>query len=190
MPSATDYSIISIEDVKAALSIKSTDATQDNLLSDLIVNVSDATEVYLNRKVVARSVTSEKWDGDGGSVLMLPAPLVSITTLIDDTTTLTLTTDYIWYAKTGKVLRVSGIFTDGPQKITVTYRYGWEKDQIPGAIRLAVLKWVVHEWFALKKDRVGVASKSSGDETITYIVGIPSDVEGLLLPYRVTGFGA
>ena len=185
MPEAT--AIVDMEQVKVALGV--TDDSSDLVIERVIDGVTRAIEDHLGRPVVARTVTAEKHDGDGTDTLLLAPPLISITTLINDTITV-VAADYVFYAKTGKVKLKSTVFTEGPQKVSVTYRHGWETTAVPHAIRLACINWCIHQWTLVQKDRIGVASKTAGDETITYIAGIPTDVREMLAPYRVMGYAA
>jgi hypothetical protein len=175
--------------VKDALSIASTDGTHDELLNTLIASVSDAAEQFIGRSIVAKVETAKKYDGDGTDTLLVDPPIISVTTVINDTTTLA-DTDYVFYEDTGKIVYINGAFVDGPKKVSVTFKHGWNAEDIPPAIKLAVIKWVCYEWYEFRKDRIGVSSKTLGDETITYIKGIPEDARQLLAPYRVTRFGA
>lgn len=189
MPSATDYAIVSMIDVKTALDIKETNDDEERLLAILINGVTAGVETFLNRPVVARRYVSKTYDGDGTDTLFVPPPLQEVTSLSNDGTTIS-SSDYWTYEETGKIKLKYTTFVDEPQSITITFRSGWEPNDIPGDIRQAALAWIFDSWKKFRRDRLGVTSVTQGDETISYVQGMPQEVRELLSPYRITGHGA
>ena len=189
MPGADDRSIVNLSVVKSALAISSTDGTHDELLNTLISSVSEAAEQFIGRSIVAKVETAKLYDGDGTDTLLVEPPIIKVTTLLNDSVAIP-STDYNLYAQTGRIVWTKGLFSDGPQTVSLTYTHGWNVEDIPAPIKLAVLKWVCYEWYEFSKDRIGVSSKSAGDETITYEKGIPEEARQLLMPYRITRFGS
>lgn len=188
MPAANDYSIVSMIDVKSALDIKETNDEQERLLSILIPGVTQQFETFLNRPVVARVYTSEPYDGDGTDTIFIPAPLITVTTLINDGTTIA-STDYWFYRKTGKIQLKYTVFENEPQCVVITHRSGWEPNDVPHSIRVAALMAVKDSWHKIKDDRLGLAAVTQGDQTFSYTQGLPVEVTDLIAPYRIHGWG-
>ena len=188
MPAAADYSIVSMIELKTALDIKETNDEQERLLSLLIPGVSSQIETFLNRPVVAHVYTSEAYDGDGTDTLFLPAPIIAVTSLINDGTTI-LAADYWVYKKTGKVQLKDTVFEDEPQAVVVTHRSGWEPNDIPADIRGAAIMAIKDSYHKIKDDRLGLLSVTQGDQTFSYAQGLPGEVRDILRLYRISGAG-
>lgn len=176
---------ITVDEVKEALDLALTDTSQDAKLGPIIDGVCRSIEDYIGRTVVAQTETAEKFDGDGTDILLLKPPVISLTTLINDETTLTVTTDYVLYAGIGKVKLINSTFVEGPQTVSVTYRHGWEAANVPASLKAAALMWAIKRFQDIKNDRLGVTSKTFGDQTISYIGRMPDEVREAIQPYRL-----
>lgn len=177
--------LITLQEIRDDLRFAASEATWDNLLERLIKGVSAAVENYCGRYILARTLTDEKLDGDGTTTLLLRAPVISITSILNGTTSVT-STMYALYASTGNLILTNGmVWCSGAQQVKITYRCGWEFDQLPQDIVEAARYWVIMKFQDIRQDRVGVSSKSFGDETISYVSGMPREVKELLAPYRI-----
>jgi hypothetical protein len=175
---------ITIDEVRVALDLGD-DTTQDAKLGPIIDGVCRSIEDYIGRTVVAQVETAEMIDGDGTDVLLLKAPIVTLTTLINDDVTLTVGTDFVIYNTIGKVKLVASTFVEGPQTVSCTYRHGWESEKVPASLKSAALMWSIKRFQDIKNDRLGVTSKSFGDQTISYIGRMPDEVREAIEPYRI-----
>ncbi len=186
-----NVSIIELDTLKSGLEINTTNTTYDDRLERIIASVSRAIETYLNRPVLVRLHSAEKFDGDGSNTLLLVPPIIKITVLLNDTTTVA-ATDYEYYEHNGEVVLTDGtVFVEGPKKISVTFKNGWELAYIPEDIAMAAEIWGIHMFHLMKDDRVGVLSKSKRDQSITYSSStkMPDAVREMISPYRLVRFG-
>jgi hypothetical protein len=175
---------ITLAEVKDALDLGS-DTSHDAKLSPIIDGVCRAIEDYCCRTFLAQTETAQKLDGDGTDTLLLRPPVISIASITNDTTAV-VSTSYALYLPTGKVLLTDGsAWTNGPQKITITYRHGWEREKIPASLKSAALFWVIKRWHELKDDRIGVSSKTFGDQSTTYYQTMPQETREMIDPYRM-----
>lgn len=175
---------IPIDEVKVALDLAASDISQDARLAWVVDGVCRAIEDYCGRTFLAETET-ELLDGDGEDVILLKSPIISVTTLINDGTTLTVTTDYLVYGTLGKIRLLESAFVDGPQTVSVTYRHGWEADKIPASIKSAAIMWSCKRFLDVKDSRVGVTSVSLGDQTIGYAQSMPTEIQEMVQPYRI-----
>lgn len=176
--------LVLLDEVKDALQFS--DTTWDAVLEDEIDAVSQAIGDYCCRSFEAHTLTAEKIDGDGTVELYLRCPIISITSVSNDGVSVVETTNYEQYSERGLVVLTDGTaWASGRKTITVTYRYGYEADDMPRAIVSAARLWTIKRWQDVKHLRVGVSSVSRGDETITYEKGMPQEVQRLIDPYRL-----
>ncbi len=191
MPAAID--LITLDDLKTDLRVQTVAADEtswDDTLQRIISGDSDAIATSCNRTLVAETETTKKLDGDGTVLLLLKWPIISVGAVVNDTTTVVETTNWIKRLKRGELLLTDGtVWTNGPEKITITYRHGYE--DIPPAIQEAAMLWARKKYFDIKDDRVGVSSRSTADgDSISYAStviskGVPDEVEALIASHRV-----
>ena len=130
------YALTTLENVKAALHITVTD--DDTLLESLINRISAAVESYCRRKFKARDYT-EKYDGDGTTVLYLKQyPVNSVTTLKISGSVVD-SANYVIYDEVGKIVLRYTYFPEGLQNIEVTYNAGYQD----GSNELKTLEQIV-----------------------------------------------
>ena len=130
------YALTSLVNVKAALHITTTD--DDTLLENLINRISAAVESYCRRKFKARDYT-EKYDGDGTSVLYLKQyPVNSVSSLKIGTGTVN-SSDYVLYKEEGKIRLKYSVFPEGIQNVEVAYNAGYQD----GSSELDALEQIV-----------------------------------------------
>lgn len=179
--------IVTKEQAKLVLNISG--AAKDDVLDLYARAVTARIAGYLGRPVVLTEFTNS-YDGDGTATLYLVGPLRTVSSLVNDTVTVT-SSNYAIYEDEGKIVLIDGtVFAVGPQSVTVTFEAGWDYNEIPADITAAAQLWILHLYQLSEHDRVGTASTSSGDESKSYIAGMPQDVREMLSPYRWTGFGA
>jgi len=189
--------LITLEDLKQDHKIQTAtanDTTWDDTLSRIISGVSQAIATFCGRTFVAATETSQKIDGDGSVVLLVRYPVISITSIINDTTTVVETTNWEAYLKSGKIELTDGtVWTKGRKTITITYRHGYEVGSIPADLQMAAMTWASKKFFDIKDDRVGVSSRTSADGASISFAGssvsrnMPDEVRALIEPYKTYG---
>lgn len=184
---STKYALCEVNDIRDDLKIAATDTSYDEVIRRLINGVSAALEGYCGRVFMARDFTAQKYDGDGtGELLLRHIPVISITSLVVDDVTIT-STQYVVYNDTGKVMFTDGnVFTLGPQMAVFAYRAGFERQDLPGDILMAARTWVCHAFKITDKQRWGVGSQSTNDESFSFALGtMPPEVREIADMYRV-----
>lgn len=190
---STKIAICELADVKDDLKIGrladgSEDTSNDEMIRRVINGISAQIESYTGRTFAARDITSEKYDGDGTCTFILKrTPVIRISALLNDTLTVG-SDDYVCYEATGKVELIDGsVFVNGPKKVTVTYRCGYERADMPNEIVRAACEWAVHRFKIIKEGRRGFNSSSTQDgPSISYAPGsMPPEVKEVLDTYRV-----
>lgn len=92
--------------------------------------ICEIISLFTNRDFELKTVTL-KLDGDGTNELILPIPIVSITSVTDDSG-LVASTDYVIYNREipddrqkPKIIKISGTFPKGNQNVEVQGMFGW-----------------------------------------------------------------
>lgn len=138
-------------EIKDFLGIDPTDTSEDNVLTDLINEVSWSFNRECNRLFLTRSVT--EYFGGGGRVLWLRNPPVSGVTIYQDTersfgSTTEVDSDTYDVDSNGRVELITGVFLEGPRIIKATYSGGYADSSLPldlrtaAKVRLARLYWL------------------------------------------------
>ena len=185
--------IITKDDILAYLNIAITGATtaQAAIATQVANGVSQAIASYCGRAFESTDYTDEL-DGSGREILILREyPVISITSVqytdfngIESTLE---TTDYAIYKEKGELkLKAAAehgaIWIKGDLNYEVKYKAGYAS--IPADVILAALTWGAILFQRAEHKLHAIASKSFGDENITYRFDkIPTDVEALLAPY-------
>lgn len=119
------WPIVSLADMKTHLNITST--TDDEELRFMISVATNIAENYCNRALTRQTVVETR-DGGGTSIILFQPPVLSISSIVENTTTLA-ASDYTTDLASGIVYRGSQIarlpFFPGRQNITVTYVAGY-----------------------------------------------------------------
>jgi len=139
-------------------------------------------------RLLATSRT-EYYDGDNSDTLMVRAyPLSSVTSLWIDpdrdygTDELVDTADYTTYYAQGMVKTDGVPLTSGHKSVKITYTGGYTT--VPYDLQLAV-KELTMFWYKRNTDkRVGVASVSVGDKSISYEKDMPQSVISVFKRYK------
>lgn len=184
MPSPTD-GLITLDDLKEDLKITVTD--HDAKLDRIILAVSQGIcDLCGGRTFLATTETAKKLDGDGTVLLLVKFPIISITSITNDTISVVETTNYEQYANLGRIELTDGsVWANGRKKVTITYRHGYAFDDLPPAITRAAFLWAAKMWLDLDNKRHGVTSVTRGDETVSYEKTIPQEVRDLVAPYDI-----
>lgn len=119
--------LVSLADVKAHLSISSSDTSKDEQLRYTLATATELAERYTNRALRRKTVV-ETHDGDVCALILREPPVLSITSVVENGVTLT-ATDYTLNASTGLLYRGSSTSSmewyDGRQSVVVTYVAGY-----------------------------------------------------------------
>lgn len=193
MAASTD--LVTAAEVKTYLGI--TGSTHDTLIDELIDITSEFIEDYCGTHFSSTAVT-DKIDGGVEFLLTTKAPIVSITSITDneDSTTVA-TTDYDFYAESGRIYRESDavLFPSnkptwylGRQRFTVVYQAGYSA--VPEAV-----KWVAYEMIGRNLKTLPTSNskgrwtqpeiKNMKDQTMKGLTMVLTPQErALLAPYR------
>jgi len=176
---ATQLPIVSLADAKAQLLIPTTDITRDDQVRHMLSVATSHAERYCNASFRRQSFT--KTFNGGSATLSLTAPVLSITSVVEDGTTLT-SDDYDLDAVSGLLWRGemgSGqSWARGAGIVTVTWLAGYANPPLP--VQQGVLELLSHLW----ESRQGTVPRFGGGGTID-----PADASNgaltFLVPYRV-----
>ncbi len=189
---ATKYAVCELADVRAELKIGTLadgtpDLSHDDNIRRIINNISAAVESYTGWTFAARDIAAEKYDGNGCTNLMLKrCPIISVASVyVDDV--LIDSDSYVVYEDIGKLALIDGtVFTVGRKNVSVTYRCGYERQNMPPEVSGAARTWVVHRFKVLHEGRQGIVSKSdAGGDSLSFAPGkMPDEVKEILDMYR------
>ncbi len=195
---APSRDLTTLANVKAELSI--TNGASDDILSRYISSASLAAENYCNR-VFAVETVSEQFlsnhlsrihGGHRREVLQLARfPLVTVTSVTEDDTALTVTTDYLVNSANGQLTRVNGEFPIGWFDIGITVVYSSGYATIPADLEDAVIRMVTQRHSAKGRDATLRQENIPGVRDATYWIAtgdqagaITPDVADILDNYR------
>lgn len=137
--------ILSLDDAKRHLNI--TASTSDEELRAFIDVVTQAGEAYTGRVFGRRTIT-ETFSGGLAEVALRYCPVLSITSVVENGTTLAATGYRLSSPDGGVLTRISGYyttpFTAGAYNVTVTYVAGYQSQ--PATDRLGALEMLRHLW--------------------------------------------
>ena len=164
---------------------------------DLIINAASTRAAEMTGRGVDESGYSrlvstsrtEYYDGDGSDTLLLRAyPISTVASVYVDTersyasTDLLDSGDYVYYSMDGTIKTDGSLLASGNKSIKVTYTGGYST--IPYDLQLAI-KELVMFWYKRNTDkRVGVASMSAGDKSMSYENDVPQSVLSIFTRYR------
>ncbi|MGK5737272.1 phage head-tail connector protein [Micromonospora sp. URMC 103] len=167
--------IVTLDEVKKQLNIPLDDTSQDD---ELLVYIGAVTEVVedIVGPVTPRAVV-ETHDGGRNAIILRKPPILSVTSVVEDGTTLT-TADYTASLDAGILYRGTGFWLGGRGSVTVTYQAG--RQTTPVAVRLA----------AQELTQVNFRPQLGGDyspfDTDAPEEGIPGEVRlGFFVPNRI-----
>jgi hypothetical protein len=183
-----------LETVKQELGI--TDNNSDDTLSRVISEQSEVAASYCRRPLAQATIIDSfrMWPNTYQPLMPSRRPVVSITEIVEDGTTL-VETDYEYDEETGFLWKLSSVdericWAGG--KTVVTYVGGYELlTTLPRDIERAVLILIKESWFSLARDPRARSETVEGIGRTELWVGtvpgggaLPSDATALLEPYR------
>lgn len=173
--------LCSMEDIKAFLSIGHN--ADDGILLSSILRASKWFESQIGRTVAATDYV-EIQDGKGGKVIV-PSnyPVISVASVSIDGTAVPLSSAYgtAGYFLSGDLIKLRDTYvTEGTGNVTLSYRAGHETT--PADVSSAVTE--VAALMYRERDRVGQASRSMGQETVSFYYAPPTRVVSTIEAYR------
>ena len=166
-----------------------TSDTKDVLLARVIAAASSFVERYCQRTFGSTAYADEMYDGTGSDVLVLRNfPIITMTTVKEYGATLTTTEDpasspsaqVLVYKAEGKLVKPFSIWFPYRRWYAITYTAGYPT--LPPVIVQAAIE--VAAIMLRKKDHVDLQSKSSGQDTTTYLNGLSGDTKAGMDLYR------
>ena len=189
-------SLCTTADVKEYMGI--TSSSLDALIASLITRMEAFIKRYTGRVFEAADYV-EQYDadiGNGGILLLLQYPVISVTTLWDDPNrvfgddTIVGTSDYVVYSVEGSIrlddtqatlyqnAQAVGVgFQVGLQSVKVSYRAGYEDGAIPADLTQACIELVAYKLTSRKGAAVGVKTRRLADASFTYVQGVAMSEE-------------
>lgn len=176
--SADPRDLTTVANLKAWLSLASTNTDVDAQIQRLVTAVSVGIQNWLSRDLKAVERT-ETYDGTGSDLLLLRlAPVTSVARVLVDGREVPAAA---YRATPSALVRVGGWWPAGWGNVVVTYTAGY--NPIPVDVEQACLELAALRW--RERDRIGLASKGFGQETTTFITkDMPDSVRTALLDYR------
>jgi hypothetical protein len=179
---------VSLDELKAYLNITVT--THDSELTSLRDAVEVAAENVADISLRQQTVTSERHSGGADRIVLSTRPLVSVTTVAEDGTTLAATA-YDIDLDTGILYRLSGTYTlgvwsSGHRNVSVTYEAGWSGSTVPSDIKHGILELARHLW-TTQRGPTQVFGTGSDEWNPSSMHSITRRVQELLEPYRAPG---
>ncbi|HYF53119.1 MAG TPA: hypothetical protein VEA41_02545 [Salinarimonas sp.] len=193
MPDAT--TLVSVTDLKAYL--QETSSTNDTIITAIRDAVDKIIPKYVGRDILATTYT-EYHDGDGSRLHVKHYPIISVTSIEDDTTrvfaggasTVISSSYYIsndqnsWDA--GIVELFNWAFQRGRKNVKIVYVAGWST--IPADLAHAAKLICAKEYKIQSKLLLGEISQSVGDRTVTLdMETFPKQAVQILERYRRIG---
>ncbi len=179
---STTVPIVSLSDLKRELNITST--TNDAELADYLRRATSILEQHTGR-AFARQTRTETFDViDGERTVLLAPPVISVTTVTNDTGTIA-SDGYNLNKRSGILTLDASGFAGGVAEVSVTYVCGYTQPP-PGLVQ-AVLQQVRHMW-ETQRTTPGARRDDEWNPAQGYM--IPNRVAEALRPYMVLGSGA
>jgi hypothetical protein len=192
--------LCNLSDVKNWLGL--TNANDDQLLTTLIANVSQAALSFLRRASLASASYTEKYDGTGTPTLaLLNYPITAVSSLTINNMTIQASPDgvvtgYVFDDYTLKLIGLGGAwdlapafygtpenFIKGFQNVAVSYTAGYAS--VPADISQALVEWCAFRYRA--RGWIGQKSKHlATGESVTFVDdnGMPEYVKHVLKHYK------
>ena len=196
------YPYVTLADVKSYCGIGADNTDFDEDVRKAINQVSRYIDRITNRYYYKKTYTSHyivptsSYDGwqlaekDSGGLLFTPqmAPIIDITTLIEDDDTLVENTDFYVHSASGIIEKASSNWASDPREICITCNLGYDSDDtatpssdLPGDInhyaKELAARWSGHYKKTIKN------YVSGGAESID-LFGVPKEIEQALRALR------
>lgn len=170
--------LVTLDDFKVQIGAE--DDLDDIRLTDILTRASAYIEKYCRRTFASATYTTELYDGSGTDTLILKHfPIVSGTTptVLENGSAMSVGTnmatadyDVLVYYDEGELIRPYGVpFYAFRRYYSVTYQAGYAT--IPEEIQQACID--LGMIMAKEKDRAGMASKTAGQQSSSYIRTLP-----------------
>jgi hypothetical protein len=195
---------VTLDDVKLHCSIGLDSTKYDEQIKRAINRASRYIDERTQRYYYKKSYSSEAINGtdhyDGwtiidqtttrGGLILTPrrAPIISVTTLVDDDTTLTENTDFYLHKESGIIERSSGAWSNSPGEIVITADLGYDSDDtatpsssIPGDIAYYALEIASRFSGQYKKE---IKNYVSGAAERVDLFSVPKDIDMALKKMR------
>lgn len=199
----TSYPLVTLNEVKVALNLSTTDEKRDDTLTMLINGVTGMIEAFCDRQFVARDYTAEYHDGDGCSDLYTDHfPINSVTSLYDDTArawgadSLISSDSYVIYEQEGRIALIGSVssflyesFQLGNLNIKINYNAGYVT--VPYDLKQIAFEIIMKKFKTFADHSVGINSRTQHGETITLNLNdiLPEHRDILVRKYRRMDFG-
>ena len=174
----------SLENLKSFLGVSAQDTSKDSLYELLIESCTEAAEKYLDRNIVARTISEEPHDKQDSKTKYLQVcqyPITSITTIIEDGQTIDTT-----ILKLDKYNGIVKKPTNWKGVVLITYTAGIAANtaSVPKNIQLAIWHWVKD--ILNLQENCNIKGETLGDYSVSYYEehSIPTQVALLLEGYR------
>lgn len=183
-PAGTEYDLITVATARGALGIL--DQSQDEVLQGFVSRASGVIAAYCKRVFAVETVTETfRLDRLQEDLLLSRYPVISVTSIAENGTALTVDTDFEVDAAKGIITR---LYNDRAAwwpmcKVTVVYSSGYETK--PGNLQQACVELVKSYYLSADRDpMVRSESTEAISSTSYYSETLPPNVIGLLGPFR------
>lgn len=177
--------LVTKEEVKAYLVL--TGNTSDALIDDLILAASAFVLRYCDRTAFTIQSFSERYNGTGTQTLVPDQfPITAVSSVRIDGVSIPASSD--WPRAAGYTFNKYGVmvrgykFTKDVLNVDISYSAGYT--ETPEDVKQAVIEMVSMKF--KRKDRIGVSSKTIGQETISYSSSdVSADIKAVLNQHAV-----
>lgn len=162
----------------------------DGRLTTALGRGSDLVKAYCRRPLESATYTGELYDGSGTDTLQLRNfPIISLASLKEGGVALTFGTDpsagdydALWYAEEGHLVRPFGCWMPLRRFYFVTYDAGYTAGTMPPIVEQAAYEYAA--LVNIEKDRIGMNSKTLGQQQTQYTKELPKHIREGLDYYR------
>jgi hypothetical protein len=168
--STASYALCTLDDVKDFYGMSGSVAEDDDLLEDLIDNISKLFNTYCGVTSFKRATYTQYYDGDDAKNLFLKEqPVISITSIYVDSNW-GWTSSYLLDSDDYRIVDIKYVFykssfTKGDQNVKIVYQAGYA--ETPGDLKLVCIMEVLRK-YKHRKD-FDVLNKTLGDGTAQYV---------------------
>ena len=147
------WDLTTLAELRTFLNIVSTHTDHDALLQSLITQVSGLFNKETHRYLIAKEYSASIFDAPSGDTLYLPQyPVKEITSLVDNGTTITVASHFL-YKDEGKFVLDDSNFSGERQGITISFEAGYDSENTDHDPDLANLKnlcnTLASRWFQI-----------------------------------------
>jgi len=183
------YALLTVDELKVDLGVPPTEDQFDSIIQVAINAASRWVETRTCRPIVARTHTDAALNGTGTPDIWVKPIVIAVTEAANNELTVTLS-DIDIDTGTGRLHLTDGsVWVKGCGTVVLTYRHGWERDDLPQELVLAARLLANKFYNDIVDHRVGVTAKTKAEESISYEKGIPQIVTMLVDPYRLVWHG-